>query len=705
VVRRSAHPGLQGFFYTFPDLSEYSTGDLYKPHPSLPYHWIHYGRADNVIVFSNGEKLNPVATEDIVQGHPRVNGALVVGAGRFQAALLVEPVSHPKDAEEEHELLQGLWLLLAQANAETVAHGRIDRQFILISSPEKPFLRTGKGTVQRKGTADLYAQEIQQLYDTAERNPTNVEALRLDDATSEASLIDWIQQSFGSQQEPSQKLDPDVNFFSAGVDSLVVMNASRKLRVGIMRAGHETNSNDMSPRVIYNNPTPRRLANHILESIVNRRGPDEDQDKVEERQEMQVMEQLYEKYTQNLIAGRHGRPSTSYEMHTVLLTGSTGNLGSYLLDQLVRSPRVAKVICLNRARDGGATQQAAGMRDRGLILAEDYRSKVEFYRFDVSQDRLGIAQDLYARLLSEVDGVIHCAWPVNFNFSTETFEPHIKGVRSLADMAAVADKRTAVLFISSVSTAERWDPSSGPVPETRLDDWRLPGSGYGRSKMIGSLILDDAAKVGDFPVATIRVGQIAGPEAEAAAGMWNKQEWLPSLIASSLHLSSLPHELGQANRVDWVPVERIASLVLDILGVRPATSSGIGDQGTRDMDLSGYFHGVNSSTTTWDKLAPAVQQFYGGRIKDLVSIDEWVARLESSRGHTLHEDDATTVSNPGLKLLDTYRALAASQSPGSSAIEPVVFDMQRTNGRSRAMNNATAITPELMRRWCAQWNF
>ncbi|KAI0435602.1 hypothetical protein F4803DRAFT_557821 [Xylaria telfairii] len=89
VRKDKKKPGLQGFFYTFPDLDEYSTRDLYRPHPTLPDFWIYHGRADNIIVFSNGEKLNPITIEEIVQDHPSVAGALVVGSNRFQVSEVI----------------------------------------------------------------------------------------------------------------------------------------------------------------------------------------------------------------------------------------------------------------------------------------------------------------------------------------------------------------------------------------------------------------------------------------------------------------------------------------------------------------------------------------------------------------------------------------------------------------------------------------
>ncbi|KAL9080499.1 MAG: hypothetical protein Q9157_000733 [Trypethelium eluteriae] len=689
VVRKDKQPGLQGFFYTFPDLNEYSNNDLYKPHPTLPDHWIYYGRADNIIVFSNGEKLNPVTIEDIVQDHAQVKGALVVGSNRFQPALLLEPSTHPKGETEECEFIDSLWPLVVQANSETVAHGQIGRDFIAISNPDKPFVRTGKGTIQRAGTAKLYADEIDRLYENAEQG-SHFGAPQLD-VSSEGSLIESIQKTLESHVHAS-RLHPETDFFSAGIDSLQAMNASRLLRAGLKASGYAADSTSLSARAVYNNPTPRRLAQYILRSIIHGGGAVNHED--EERHEVQVMKALHEQYTRDLIQAKPGRPNPSTQNQTVLLTGSTGTLGSHLLDQLVRHPAVHKIICLNRAADGGATQQASAMASRGLAPPTSYAAKTEFHHLDASQPMLGLSADVYARLLSEADRMILAAWPVNFNLSTEAFTPSLHGVRGFADFAAAAEKRVAVVFVSSVATAERWEPGRGPVPEERLDvddgddggGWRLPSNGYGRSKMVGSLILEEAARVGDFPAASIRVGQIAGPEAEA--GAWPRQEWLPSLVASSLYLAALPRELGRVDRVDWTPVERVARLVLDVAGVV---------QHAKDArEISGYFHGVNPYAISWQELAPAVQHFYGGRIKELVSFQEWVGRLEKSQ-----TDDAKAIdANPGLKILDTYQAIARD-----SDAKPVIFDMQRANATSPAMKEAGAITPELMKHWCTQWEF
>ncbi|KAI1453838.1 male sterility protein-domain-containing protein [Annulohypoxylon moriforme] len=681
MVRRGKHPGLQGIFYTFPDTDEYDTKDMYRPHPALPQHWIYYGRSDNIIVFSNGEKLNPVGIEETVQGHPEVKGALVIGTDRFQASLLIEPLKAPQSEEEAEKLIDRIWPYVERANKENVAHGQIARQFTILADPKKPFQRAGKGTIQRASTLKEYKDEIERLYEGAD-HLFDATATTID-VSSEDTLIESIKKMFEAGLGFKGELESDGDFFSAGIDSLLVINACRLLYGALEAAGHHVDPSKLATRSIYTNPTPRKLAKYIF-SILNE-GDDSNLSGGEDDQ-LKAMKALWEKYTANLPTKKGERPDPLDEGQTVLLTGSTGMLGSYMLDLMVKNPSVKKIVCLNRSEDGGAKRQAQSVKDRGL--SANFASKTEFYHVDMSRPDFGLRQDIYDRLLVEADRVIHNAWPVNFNMPVESFEPHIRSVRNIADFATHSAKRVAVVFISSIGTIERWDNKDGEVPEERLEDLKVADGGYGRSKMIGSLILEDVAKAGDFPAAMIRVGQIAGPEAEA--GQWNKHEWFPSIVASSLYLGALPSDLGTMDRVDWTPAESIANLVLEVVGVSQKLAAN---------EISGHYHGVNPSAVPWAELAPVVQEFYGkDRIRELISFKEWIDRLEKTQANGTQALD----KNPGVKLIDSYRGMSDAYEAGK---RPVVCAMKRTTERSATMKSAKAVTPELLKHWCRQWGF
>ncbi|KAK8064619.1 nonribosomal peptide synthetase [Apiospora phragmitis] len=687
-VRKDKDPAahIQCYFYTFPEENEVSTKDLFTPHPTLPHHWLYRGRSDDIIVFSNGEKLNPVTIEGIVEvrDHPQVKGVVVVGAMRFQPALIIEPITQPKNDEERQALLDSAWAKVEQANKQSVAHGRIDRDYIMIANPDKPFPRAGKGTVQRAATVKLYNDEINQLYNKA-NDASDANAPKLD-VSSEDALAASIAEMFQSQIGAA-KIELDADFFSAGIDSMQVIKASRLLRAGLAVAlSHEIDDTAVATRVVYNNPSPRMLARHIMQNVMAVDGADGASHKAVDpgEQHRRDIKTLYDKYTQTLPKKAAAkRPEASETDQTVLLTGSTGMLGSYMLDIMAQSPRVRKIICLNRSDDGGAGKQVPAMRERGLDTS--YGGKAEFLKMDASQPNFGLSKELYARLLQETDRVVLNAWPVNFNMPVASFEPHIRGVRHWADFAAAAEKRVAVVFISSVGTVDGWH-EKGTIPEERFEDMSLAHGGYGASKMVASLVLEDASKAGDFPTAVVRVAQVGGPERDA--GVWNRHEWLPSIVASSLYLRALPSDLGgSVDRVDWAPVERIANLILEVDGI------------TQHVDpdtISGYYHGSNPSTTTWATLSRAVLDFYGPeRLPETVKFSEWIRRLEG----TQNEGTTNLARNPGVKLLDAYRGMARG------GVASTVLGTTRTVGQSPTMRQSEAVTPGLMKQWCKHWGF
>lgn len=88
--RQAGSEHLQPQFTISPDQNEYTTGDLFVPHSTKPDLWNYGGRSDDIIVFLNGEKHNPVTTEEMVSCHHEIRSVLVVGSHRSEAAFLVE---------------------------------------------------------------------------------------------------------------------------------------------------------------------------------------------------------------------------------------------------------------------------------------------------------------------------------------------------------------------------------------------------------------------------------------------------------------------------------------------------------------------------------------------------------------------------------------------------------------------------------------
>ncbi len=108
------------------------------------------------------------------------------------------------------------------------------------------------------------------------------------------------------------------------------------------------------------------------------------------------------------------------------MTGATGSLGAHLVSQLILHSDVKRVFCFVRAqsRPKARARVIQSMRERCVYhyLPLDARKKIVAIPANLSKPSLGLEADLYTEIVSEITGVIHCAWSVNFNLGLGSFE-------------------------------------------------------------------------------------------------------------------------------------------------------------------------------------------------------------------------------------------------------------------------------------------
>lgn len=736
----------QAIFSTFPDRQEYFTSDLYTKHPSKPDLWKYNGRTDDIITLTNGEKVNPVAMESLLNAHPDIRSVLVVGQARFQTALLIEAKEPPLDRNSKETFIADMWPIVQQTNEQCDTHARLSRDLILFASPEKPFHRAGKGTIQRRVTVDSYQFEIDQAYEEFARltrlqepGAAHGNGRLLDSVSStgngrlhtdivEDSLVALVCRTTGWTQ-----LDTSANFFSLGMDSLQVINLVRSINSSHLGIGPTRLM--ASPKTIYANPTIIMLAKV---SVSHQQPPDSVpiEDNSAAFNVIFEIERLLTKYSWGLpITCRLPASQALNSDMYVLLTGSTGSLGSYILGDLLNNDKVAHVYCLNRSSDSEKRQRTSNLA-RG-ITADWSSHRASFLQSDLSQEYLGLGLEVYKALLRNVTHIVHNAWEVNFNLPLASFEtPHLLGVRQSIDFSARSAKGASILFVSSISSSMNWPLNhTGPVPERIIDDSSAPlPMGYAQSKHVAERLLSRASSVVGIPTTICRVGQVAGPvNAGGNGGFWNKQEWLPSLIASSKYLRKIPESLGPSDSIDWIPVDILSRVLVELLE-KPGTavsedasisrkflSNGKDHKPANNQDVqtaipytNGFsssatstsiqhpsqkspsatiHHLVNPHHTTWSSLLPAIKTHFATTPLESVPLQEWVATLSQSA--TRIEDINL---NPAIRLLDFYEDLAR----GHGTANPV-FETKMTLGRSEELARLEAVKPEWMEAWLRQW--
>ncbi|KAJ5084373.1 hypothetical protein NUU61_008952 [Penicillium alfredii] len=671
ILRLPNARDIQSIFHTFPNLNAYRTNDLYTQHPTKPYLWKFYGRQDDVIVLSNGEKFNPVTMETIIEGHPLVSKAVVVGQSRFQAGLLVEP--NPKVPEMNPKLLiDEIWPTVQVANQTIAAHGRVMKSKVGLASKTKPFKLTPKGTTQRRAVVRDYEKEIDAIYAAGMEEDLNVS---VPETLNQDSITDFTRQIIARVLE--KDLSSTQDFYGAGLDSLMTIQVSRVLQKSLQRRRPDLKAGLITPQTVYANPTTEQLA-QVIDGIL--------QGKTQAGlPRAEKIQRLVERYTEDLPVNHEGENSHQIRPvspTTIILTGSTGSLGTYLLHALLSNPSVSKVYCLNRSEANSGQQKS--FEEKGLDLdVRDWKTRIEFFQVSFGEPRFGLDEAKYQELLDSVDTIVHNAWKVDFNHAVESFEEtHIRGVRHFVDFSLSSRHHAHLHFVSSISTVGAWTPEMGSaIPELPMDSSVVLHQGYGESKHVAECICLEASRRSGVPTTVYRVGQIAGPT--TPRGQWNPHEWLPTIIATSKAMGKIPNRLGPM-AVDWVPVDTLSSIMIEIVHTRHSAPS---------KNPWAVFHLTNPERAEWTSLIPAIQKQYP---VEPVEFAAWVAELDSIP----NPSSAEVAEKPALKLLDFYRGLQDDASALS-----VTLDVQRAKKASVTMRSLGPVSPTLMVIWLQQWQF
>ncbi|KAF5867602.1 putative nrps-like enzyme protein [Botrytis fragariae] len=690
VWNRNLEPEkLQPIFKTFPTLQQWRSKDLYSPHPTEPDLWLYRGRGDDIIVFLTGEKTNPISMEHRLNQHPEIRQAMIIGTLRFQAALLIELVDQrPMTATERAEIIERIWPAIEDANLTCPAHARVAKSHILFTEPGHPILMSAKGTIQRSPTLREYASEIEKLYVDADRmsayiageNDENEEHVDIHDIEAVHKLLRQTVLKVSKWDEV--KVRNEDNLFVQGMDSLQALQLIRNLRKAL-------NKPDLAISILYTNPSIVQL----LQSIMAMSKDDSNTNTVNASNRRHKIEETLQQYVQlvDRISSEHefGKKLSPVNEHVVVLTGSTGSLGSCILRTLMQDKSVSHIYCLNRASSAHSRHLENNKKNNE---STDFpNSKVTFLKIDLSKADLDLDDETYKRIQNSATDVIHSAWPVNFNLSLETFKPQLDGIINLLSFVSTIPHRVSLLFISSISSILGLE--STPIPEAIIDDVSAPlPMGYAESKFISERIFDHAARKLPVDVKIARVGQIAGPA--YTFGVWNKSEWMPSLVVTSYNMGFLPENLGSDEmKLDWVPIDILSSSLLDIAFNHESKAS---DSGAR------VFHPLNQAPTTWNNLLPIIlDTLNSSNPKFTVTTIPYTVWLQKLKDTTRENASSTTELEemlekyPAIKLLEFFETLPETKWSDK--------DVGKSIEASVHLKGLKGIEGAWMKRWVEGW--
>jgi thioester reductase-like protein len=222
---------------------------------------------------------------------------------------------------------------------------------------------------------------------------------------------------------------------------------------------------------------------------------------------MTVEELLSEAVLDSTIKPNYTSVGSDTEPNAIFLTGTTGFLGAFLLDELLRQTQ-AQIYCLVRGCQTAteAKQKITKNLDRYLLEYEHFNSRIVPVIGDLSQSRLGLDEQQFQQLAQEIDTIYHAATFLNLAYPyTAIRAANVGGTQEILRLAS-QNKLKSVHYISSYAVFKSTGYLNQPSirEDDNLEDCEVVYGGYSQSKWVAEKLLNTAYSRG-IPVSIYHV--------------------------------------------------------------------------------------------------------------------------------------------------------------------------------------------------------
>jgi thioester reductase-like protein len=294
-------------------------------------------------------------------------------------------------------------------------------------------------------------------------------------------------------------------------------------------------------------------------------------------------------------------------LHHVLLTGGTGFIGPFLMKSLLEQTR-AKIYVLVRASDDNQARQrlSAAMESMGPCparLMQMFETRVIPICGDLGQPMLGLTQDVWDFLASEIDTVFHNGATVNYLFNYDRMrDANVMGTNEVLRLAF--EGRSKEFNYVSTTFVFGWAVKSVLYETDFNKNMELLDFGYSQSKWVAEQVVADARSRG-LSTRIFRPALVS----PSVTGGGNNFDIAVRLVAFMVN-----HGIGvdALNQVSFVPADIVANNIVAISttpGTANKTYHVVRDDYANMLDITGL---ITKST---------------GRQFEIFSISEFVPEL------------------------------------------------------------------------------
>jgi polyketide synthase PksN len=519
----------------------YRTGDLVRRLPDGGLEYL--SRADHQIKL-HGHRIEPGEIETALRDHPSVRDAVVIlradeGTRPFLAGYLIPAADAQVNAAELRAFLRSRLpgymvpaALVTMAAFPETPNGKVDRKALPAPAgaeapvPVAPVSVSGESTASGESTL----QAVQ--------------------ACTAAIL-------------GQAAVDPGCSFPDLGIDSLGAAELAHRLATLTGVA--------VTAATVFQRPTPSALATYIQQQRAGEPAS-------------RVID-----ITADAVLAAEISPFAADPEH-VLVTGSTGFVGAFLLRELV-SRTDATIHCLVRAADAAtaAKRQQRVLEEYGL-WTQDMHRRLDVHPADLTRPLLGLGSAEFDQLARLSDAVYHVGAHVNAVLPyPELKAANVGGTHEALRLAA----RHRPSAFHHVSTIEVFAEPAGTG--IVLDENHPAGpagalrGGYAQTKWVSEQLVLAAAQRG-LPALIYRLPRILGDQ---QTGACQTRDLLWQVLRGCIQAGAFPADVTAA--YDLAPVDYVSAAIVTLS--RSAPRSGIAYHLTNPhrtslSDIGGYLRGA-----------------------------------------------------------------------------------------------------------------
>jgi len=295
------------------------------------------------------------------------------------------------------------------------------------------------------------------------------------------------------------------------------------------------------------------------------------------------------------------------EPKAILLTGATGFLGAYLLEELLQKTS-ADIYCLVRCSN---IEEGKNRLQKNLefysLWQDGFNSRIIPIVGDLGKHLFGLSQLAFEELAAIIDIIYHNGAWVNSARPYSTLKPvNVLGTQEVLRLAS----REQTKFVHFVSTLGVFlgdnQEEIGRITEMDSPNFVNLQGGYRQSKWVAEQLVMVAQKRG-LPACIYRPSRIIGNSKTGING--NFQDFLCILLKGCIQLKKFP---ALNTQIDIVPVDYVSGAIVGL---------------SQQKNHAGkVFHLINSQLISWETFFNSLQLL--GYSLEKVDYDNFYAELK-----------------------------------------------------------------------------